>query len=79
MSQTGSIEHPDPIIEQMRKDILEIKVALLGATDGSRLGIHARVGALENQWGKVYALMSLPVGALLVMAANQFFSGGVKH
>lgn len=69
--------HPDPVIEAMRKDIAEIKSALLGATDGSRLGLNARVSSLENQWGKVYALMSLPVGALVVIAVNTLFGG--KH
>lgn len=69
--------HPDPAIEQMRQDVAAIKSALLGATDGSRLGLHARVTALENQWGKVYALMSIPVGALLMIAVNSIFGG--KH
>jgi hypothetical protein len=69
--------HPDPAIEAMRQDIAAIKSALLGATDGSRLGLHARVTALENQWGKVYALMSIPVGALLMIAVNSVFGG--KH
>lgn len=69
--------HNDPTIEAMRRDIAEIKSALLGATDGSRLGINARLTALENQWGKVYALMSIPVGALIVIATNSIFGG--KH
>lgn len=64
-------------LEAMRQDIAAIKSALLGATDGSRLGLHSRVSALENQWGKVYALMSLPVGALVVIAVNTVFGG--KH
>jgi hypothetical protein len=72
------LEHPDPIIEAMRQDLILIKSALLGTTDGSRMGLHSRVTSLESQWGKVYALMSLPVGALLVMAATNLFSGG-KH
>jgi hypothetical protein len=69
--------HPDPVIDAMRQDIAAIKSALLGATDGSRLGLHARVTAIENQWGKVYALMSIPVGALLMIAVNSVFGG--KH
>lgn len=62
---------------KMQEDIAAIKSALLGSTDGSRLGLNARVTALENQWGKVYALMSLPVGALVVIAVNTVFGG--KH
>ena len=69
--------HPDPVIDQMRRDILEIKSALLGETNGSRLGLHARVTAIENQWGRVYALMTIPVGALVVIAVNTIFGG--KH
>ena len=55
----------------------EIRTALLGATDGSRVGLHARVTALENQWGRIYALMTVPVGALVAIAVNQLFGG--KH
>lgn len=76
--------HPDPTIEAMRKDIesmrndlAALKTGLLGSTDGSRLGLHGRVTALENQWGKVYALMSLPIGALVVLAVNTLYGG--KH
>lgn len=69
--------HADPAIEAIMRDVAEIKSALLGATDGSRLGLNARVSSLENQWGKVYALMSIPVGALLMIAVNTVFGG--KH
>ena len=78
---------PDPIaqaIEAMRHDIAAIKDVVVGPFGKPEEGMayqnaqtRQRVTALENQWGKVYALMSVPVAALLTIAVNYLYGG--KH
>lgn len=79
--------NPDPIaqaIERMQQDIAAIKDVVVGPFGKPEEGMayknaqtQERVTALENQWGKVYALMSVPVASLLAIAVNYIY--GVKH